>query len=642
MNDSIDQILNKPRETSSFFFLMKTLKSSYLKKFSNATLNPIKINEDETLIYKVFYLIFEEKRKTLEGKELQDEDFVKAMLSIPLSIFSAFYKRKLSLYELYRLSDSKDKEMILKHFRDIYTSCDQKRTISKLKLSIYEDLDNSETAKKKLSYLFKMSEFKTPKYLAALIDVLAYKDIRDTLFNSFVTEKNLDIDFLFFKPEANENSEEKDEKSSLPNDETPQKFIERFIEKIINEKYIEKLIQACMQVNITGDIFIKQGLKNSIDNYITEILKESSMIKKYFMNLENQYKSKASNELPKFKETLKVHILGEEIIPTTSYIESLGQSINYKSIDLDKLYNDIFQNNSFIRASKKEIVTRISYVIYDLYMFVIKQQADLYEQKKNPNSNEIKMPTGVLNFVKKIVDDANIKELVKENEDYKGLVDEIYNNGLFQENENGEIIINKESFSMKNISENIRNEAYSILENLKFDNTVSQENKEYLEYVFEKLKEIFQTIKSLRTQPQKITCFTDLIKDLLNHLEAFKIIIMSILSNDVLEKIESSLDKIEFLNLNPTIKKELIRLFLRFIENVIANIQYLLNESKDPASNEKINNFIVEKEKFLLFVGRVLDFSFSQCSQVIQWFKNPNVNVVQKKRIITKSLVRQQ
>lgn len=605
-DDSINSILNQSQEVASLIQLLHTLRNVYMKKYPNAILNIIDITKDKLII----------NNHLLKGIKntinLSDETIVEHFKTVSLGLFSVFRKRGITIYDIYRIADEKVKNIIIHHFKNIYTTCQIKNSISKLKTSLIVELNESSEIKRKLGLVLNFNQFKSPKYLAAILDLLAYKNMRTKLFELLIfSRKKITMDFLY--SDGVELTDEENEFNDMPNinSDCLEEYFENLIQDCIKENYFDNMLQAFMLMSPKGRIFVRESDKNKTDGFINTIMKESQLLNKWFDNNENRFKS-SSFKGKSFKESIIVEVVPDDTKITSEFINSYNDSLKLLDLKLDEALDSI-NNNITISFTKRQVVKRLLFLFYYILTRLLQFYNDNIANEKNSKIN-IKNPN---EKIKNIYNNEYIDLRKYINEDYMEIIEKITTTGFFTENENGEIIIDRTNFSFNSISNAIKTEASKIIDQIDFQHSITEEDKTFFQGLIDSAKNIKTQILDVKEGRQEFTCFSEFMEEAFSKFKSFKLVIVSLLSEKNLSKIEELLNTNEYLQINPNVKEYLIKGFIKFLQTLFRAVKEII-DSEQLESDEEKNRLLLRNEKIFICTGKSLDSLFSFVSTFLR------------------------
>lgn len=385
---------------------------------------PINMKEDQFVIHKLVNTFI---NNNSEYRNWDDDKWIKSLYSFNLCVTSFLFKRNVTLGKIYEMADDSKRKDIVSIFRSLVVKTDMIETIEKAATCfVKEEIDLENIKTKQTDLLLNIGDYKNPKNLANIIDLLRFKRFRDSIVNNILSSAGK-IGLL-----------ELIDESSKPNYE----YISNILEKYCTAKNSTFIIDLIMNWKITGEVFMKNELYSRVKLYVNDLIKHSDVLNTYTRTINENYKK--DDIRPAFKETVRLTPIDD----SKNFIEIINENKNPFKFDFDfgKLIEKVtngktrkFTLQQFERrlmilvcAVVEKFSVIISLPVEEKVSYVnnlIKsqisniEQSDIFSYTPRPDINKTnyaqEMKETVKNTLKiAIQDDKTLKELPKIREDF--------------------------------------------------------------------------------------------------------------------------------------------------------------------------------------------------------------------------------
>lgn len=582
---------------------------------------PLNVQADEIYIASVFLEPTTRKINNKEYAQWEKDEWVLSMQFIKLGLFSFLYKVAGNLMNVYMLSQKKTDRIEL---FDSYLSL-VKSIKSDIKLTetnnamLSQNIMYDNIAYKESYLILNLKNFKSPKNAAAVIDLLQYKEYRTKIFNSLINgSKAINITEL-------RKYVQKDDMS----------YFDKIMEFHEKNNLLEKIIMFLMSLNLNADVVVYKKVYNKINDYLTNLFNHSDCLKSYMFKLDEEEKEAGSQ----YVSNINLKLIDEDVKFEDTY--NFSNNINFEKINFEKTYINVFQNDEKIMFSSKDFAARIRHIICLLVEYV----TVLRYKTKNEQTESIN---------KIIKNNADLlKPFYEDDEDFAKFAQEIISKGIFQErnsnNTNNQSTnedepekdditrLNEELFkTTENDILKTNRQELQTLKDLLIASHINMDPESYAEFE-SYMKEIMEIKKKIATtdfttiEKEKFTYFSDLSLKLSKRTNSMKMFIGYIINPSFFEMIVSKLESYTFFVLNPKLKEEAIRLFIKAATSWTTALKEE-EEKVDPDSpiDESVNKLVTSS-------GKLIDCGIYYLAKLSNNIKNRNF---EEQREVNKMVLR--
>lgn len=541
-------------------------------------------SEQELVLYKKFYTavyaIFERKNllKRLEELNLEkdslfigiifrsiskpnddpdymnwtNEEWVESMKYPEIYLLSFLFKKQLTIHKIYNMTSQTElKNNLLESYKCLVRTVKFLESLEKAKKLFIDTSVNLEKIKdKQLQIALNIKNYKDPKNLANIIDLLYHKQFRDNLFENVIKGINkIDISVLKNISDSYDSN------------------VVELVEKYCTQTNIKKLFIFLMKIDVKGDVFVNDKIFNAVKNYINEVIKNSDQLQKLFNDIE---KSVMDAETV-YKNKINVIVLDN----TKDIINECSMSTNKIKFSNDIFSSfDSFSNGEYIKFKSIDLIKRIRNTIFIGIQKVIEISALPKESK-----------ISVFNtFVKKY------------------FMDELENDQDF-------IMLDKER--LKNVIENDNSSTKPLKQKIKtllteLFNSISEDDEmkdlvvlknEFLEIIKYMIKMDFSKISK-----EEFNIFHNLALKLLKKPNQLRFLLIKVLNADIFKKFISQFEEDSSLKINPDVKKQIGEKSLKVIEEIVQ----VLIDTTITKDFEKYSMFVAKVLDYALYYAMKL------------------------------------
>lgn len=557
----------------SLISLYKLFVSNITKILTNENkqqyLHNLDIERDRDIIIR-FFLEVDKK------PEWTNDDWINSMSNIKLGILSFLFKNKITLGDVYNFSNNNmEKMMLLESYKLLVNKIISINQITNINISVLKEQQKVADLNKKQIYLYlNFKNFKNPKFLAYLFDLMADKDVRNNLFSS-VLKGNHEINL----------------KEIIPQISDGKHTLEECIDKILKNNYIDFIIDFIMNIDVCGDIVIPKKLYQYIMEYKNELISNSIILQNFLKKHDGRKSTFHSRVTLKIIETTISIRKGDDAPDLLMQAYLSSNNIDISTIDFDfvlkKINNPNYKPNYNSKNINERIVEIICFILEGVYINM---------QKPTSEKNLI-----INSLIKKFINNQNIFEFS----------DEIKNEI------NKENIFNISNFDKKEDIKQLLQEIKStLLENLK----LTTEEVIVLKSILEDIAKLEILIKSQDIKNlsnfNHISTILEKIKNNQNLIKSFILeLIKPIYMNHIIKFLESK----TIFKTNKVLKEKIIESFLFFLKEISMMIQ-------SSAEN------IIEYNQFITFIGKICDKVFFFILKFKS--KSNNQSIVQYTKVI--------
>jgi hypothetical protein len=541
-----------------------------------------------------------------------DKLWIESTKYIRLGLLSFLYKNKASLYKIYTLleEDEINQCILLEKYKNLYKDLMANKNLSSIQnYIIQENVELDEIERKKYYLILNIKNFKNPKFVAYLFDILTYKVFRQNIFKYLLNN---------LKKIQQDNTNNKisiDEITKIEN-ECETMFI-KDLDKLIENGFFYSLCNFIMFLDFgkNKQICVNTVFQKKINDYIKDVLEKSSKIHTY---LDILIANNKDAEVV-FRSDITIVTVSEDVTSKSElnyYINTKSSKFEEKyknsnnilieEIDFDKAYNEAFVKKNKIKYNKRDFLNRIIHILYLGVEYITLLP-----------KNDLKSKLEYINQLVQNMFKTFYSEVDEEDEfSLKEIISDIKQNGIIKNN--SEAIDNKEMLTEINIF--INNFLKEILNNTEINET----NLAYLKNIF-KISIEKLNIYKLKTDVKDFNVFSELFEKIIENKDIFKILMVEILQEKHISNFINILERVTLFRLNVLCKKKIIEIMLSFVKQIINFIQ--INNEKEYLNNAKM----------MLFMGKILDKfyiiakNFSQISE-----DNRNVKKVVKYNTLRK------
>lgn len=450
-------------------------------------------------------------------------------------------------------SNSELKEGLLKAYKNLVNMVKFLESLEKASnLFIDTSVDIDKIKNKQLQIALNIKNYKDPKNLANIIDLLYHKQFRDNVIKNFL--KGIDkVDLSVLKSFAEENVSY----SSL-------------IEKYLTQNNITKILIFLMKIDIKGDVFATKKLYDVIKEYINKVVKYSDQIQKLFNHIEETV---SDCEVP-YKNKINLILLDN----TKDFIQECNNSKNKITIAEDIFSSfDSFNKGEYVKFKSIDLVKRIIAIIF-IFIQKVMEFASLPKDEKVVLFNE---------YLKKYV----ISNLDND-EDFIMLDKDFIND----KGDDSKCLKTELSLKLKEL---IRELVDSIAEDEDIKDIIAIKN-EFLDT----LKYVTQLDFS-NIEKKEFNIINNLVEKLFKKPGQLKFLIIKFLNADIIKKYVSKFEEDSSIRINSEIKKKIADKSMFALKELVN----LLVESKDLQDLERFVLFVSKGIDYLFYYALKLKSS---------------------------------
>lgn len=532
--------------------LYSAIKDIFNRKGLANKLNPLDIEQDKILISIIFRSI-----STTNNEDFvnwSDIEWIESMKVPEICMLSFLYKKQLTLHKIYNMtSNSELKEGLLKAYKNLVNMVKFLESLEKASnLFIDTSVDIDKIKNKQLQIALNIKNYKDPKNLANIIDLLYHKQFRDNVIKNFL--KGIDkVDLSVLKSFAEENVSY----SSL-------------IEKYLTQNNITKILIFLMKIDIKGDVFATKKLYDVIKEYINKVVKYSDQIQKLFNHIEETV---SDCEVP-YKNKINLILLDN----TKDFIQECNNSKNKITIAEDIFSSfDSFNKGEYVKFKSIDLVKRIIAIIF-IFIQKVMEFASLPKDEKVVLFNE---------YLKKYV----ISNLDND-EDFIMLDKDFIND----KGDDSKCLKTELSLKLKEL---IRELVDSIAEDEDIKDIIAIKN-EFLDT----LKYVTQLDFS-NIEKKEFNIINNLVEKLFKKPGQLKFLIIKFLNADIIKKYVSKFEEDSSIRINSEIKKKIADKSMFALKELVN----LLVESKDLQDLERFVLFVSKGIDYLFYYALKLKSS---------------------------------
>lgn len=546
--------MSSEQELRLYKNLYNAIENIFKRKGKTSNLRELNINHDKLFISVIFRSAVKPQEDFLKWS---DGEWIENMKLPEIYLFSFLYKKDISLYYIYNMTSNPELKLeLLNSYKSLIKTVKFLESLEQASnLFIDKSIDLEKIKEKKLEIALNIKNYKDPKNLSNIIDLLYHKQFRDTLLdNLFKGINHIDIDVLkSFTEKAD--------------------FYSDLIDKYLSKENISKCFIFLMALDMKGDVFVNKTIYNNVKNYIHEVISNSEETQKLFIHIEGLVK----NSTRIFKNNVNLLIFDN----TKDIIHEYKNSTNklVYSSDVIKEFN-LFTNGDYVKFKSVDLVKRIREIIFIVIQEIIMFSALEKEEKISKLNDFIKtyIISNIDNdqeFISIDKDPISVNLLPTKGEillKIKDMVKDLYNS-LQKDEEIQELITIKNEFI---------------------------ENMKYLPYLdFSKVKK------------EEFNIVYNLVVKIFKKPEQVKFLLIKFLNADIIKKYISDLEKDSGLQINPEIKKQIASKSLEALQEIVN----MLIEAKDLSEIEKFIKFISKVIDFILYYA--LKFKSNNINQQV-------------------------
>lgn len=530
-------------------------------------ISDLNLNKDLSLLSSVFL----EPLNIIKEHYLSWNDtlWIESTKYIKLGLLSFLYKNKASLYKIYTLVENNNiyKCILLEKYKNLFKDLMANKNLVAIQNYIVQEvIELDEIEKKKYYLILNIKNFKNPKFMAYLFDIMTYKTFRKNIFKYILDNiKKIDIDDI--------TTIENEYENIIVND----------FDNLIENGFFYSLSNFIMFLNFgkNKQICVNNVIYTKVKDYIKDVLEKSSKLYTYIDLLVTN--NKDSDTI--FKSDTSLVIIAEDVTSkpdldyyinnkTSKFEETYknSNSIVLEEIDFDNAYDKAFIKKKTIKFNQRDFITRISHLIYIIIEYIT------LLPKKDSKSKLNKLNLLIQNI---------LTAFFKQDTESDDLISDITENGIFTDNQT--------SLSKEETKTELINFINNIIKELLKNNTdTAEEDIEYLKKIFQETinkLHIYNNLSNL----ENFNLFSEFFQTIINNKNLFKIFLMEILQEKHILKMIDIIEKTSVFKINILCKKKIIELILNFIQQIIT----FINIKND---QEYINNV-----KVLLFIGQLCD-----------------------------------
>lgn len=351
-------IMSSEQEIILYKKLHSSIEDIFRRKNLLNKLSPLNIDKDKLFIDIVFRTISKPGEDS-DYMNWTDDKWIESMEYPEIYFFSFLFKKQLTLRKIYNMTSVPElKNNLLQSYKSLARMVKFLESLEKARrLFIDTSVDLDKMKNKQLEILINIKNYKDPKNLANILDLLCYKQFRDNFLEHIVKGINK-IDISVLKGISN-------------NEDTN---IIELIEQYCTQDNIKKLLIFLMTIDIKGDVFVNEKLYNNIKNYMHDVIKHSCQIQKLFSEIENTI---ADVKIP-YKNKITLIVLDN----TKDIIKECSASQNKIRLTKDIISSfNSFTNGEYVKFKSIDLIRRIRDIIFIIIQKVIEISALPKEEK---------------------------------------------------------------------------------------------------------------------------------------------------------------------------------------------------------------------------------------------------------------------
>lgn len=327
------------------------------------------------------------------------EKWVLGMKDLHLSILSFLLHKDVTLYKVYTMGTPEKQQELLTLFKRMIQLSMMSETIEKVSCYLVKQEVNLHSIKaKQTNLILNISNYKDPKNLANLLDLLRYKQFRDSIIgkiSSSLTKVDLG-DFL--------------DESGFKID-----IISDFCDEYLNKKNSISLLDLIMNYDLTGNVYIKDAFDKQVKNYVSTLIKHSDLLQEYMGIVDEKYNNETKNC---FKETMKVIKVSDQ----DDFIALSKANKNPVKIswDLNAVFEQIEKNpkeynSRHVEVRLRSIIALIIEKFVGIVSLPVEEKVSMVNSFINQNITKIEnMDTFSYDAEKNPMDRAKLQKIIKD------------------------------------------------------------------------------------------------------------------------------------------------------------------------------------------------------------------------------------
>ncbi|QKE44582.1 hypothetical protein Yalta_135 [Yalta virus] len=321
-------------------------------------LSPLNIEKDKLFIGIVFRSISSSDDDP-DFMNWNDDEWIDSMEYPEIYFLSFLFKKQLTIRKIYNIAPSTElKHKLLNKYKNLVRMVKFLESLEKAKkLFIDTSVDLEEIKNKQLQIALNIRNYKDPKNLANIIDLMYHKQFRDNILENIVKGVDkIDVSML---------------KGFLENDQTS---LSSLIENYCTQDNIRKLLIFLMKIDIKGDVFVNEQIYNNVKNYMHGVIKNSDQVQKLLNDIEQL----VMNAPVSYKNKINVIVLDT----TKDIIKECSNSTNKVVFNKDLIASfDSFSNGEYVKFKSIDLIRRIRDFIFICIQKIIEISALPKEEK---------------------------------------------------------------------------------------------------------------------------------------------------------------------------------------------------------------------------------------------------------------------
>lgn len=597
-NKNLEKHENKKIFISDYIKLVNVITKILEKTGKSNLLQPLNIEEDTRFLFNTFMDPIQKKKSNTN--DWSDKDWIESMKDVHLYLLSILYKKKATLYKIYKLLDNDNdishlflKEKLLLAYKNLINNLRLQEIFSKgTKMLLKERIEIDKIIDMEYQLLTNIKEhIQDPGNFARIIDLFVIDTFRKNVIQKCIKGvKVIEIQNLFDVPEFNEDSINS---------------IEKYIESYCNFEVIKKLIIFIMSLNLSGKIMIHKTIYNSINSYVTGIVNESTSLKSFLNKVELELKNQ---DIPTYKNKIKVETIELKPDIKDKFLDSDVINI-FKNIK--EIYVNVYEKNIYLKFTSLQCINHIKNLIYIIVNYCLKFGFMSREEKMDFSNNIIEKCINIFQPLSDIIDLNQTREIKTELFEYL-TPNNTQKNIFLTQTQNILKMLEKDLFTSDNDVQELSNLIKDFITKLKL------------------LKDI-----NLDTIPLKdFNLCSQFCQQLFNKIKYIQIICMKLLNHDYWINLIKNLETDEKEEHDNIIQKRFIESCLKFL-NYIFNYVQKVKVDGDLLENinDNDNSETVKFKDFVMFVVNKTDIVLYYLLQIV----HKKALTPQKKVIIQKA-----
>lgn len=520
-----------------------SIKDIFVRKGIEKKLSPFNIDQDKIIIGAVFRVI--SKNENDDFANWTEAEWIESMEVPEIYMLSFLYKKQLTIKKIYNMTTNVDlKASLYSNYKNLVTMVKFLESLEKASnLFIDTSIDIDKMKNKQLQIALNIRNYKDPKNLSNLIDLLYHKQFRDNLLQNILNGiDKVDLSVLKSLSDIN-----------IPYSE--------LIDTYCTQDNTAKIFLFLMKFEIKGNVYVNKNLYNVVRNYINEVIQNSDQIQRLFSHLEDLSKE---SSIP-FKNKINVVIVDN----TQDFVQECNACTNKLVFEKDIITSfESFHNGEYVRFKSIDLIKRIREIIF-IAVQKIMQFSSLAKEDKVSILNE---------YIKKyIISNLN------DDEDF--------------------IFIDKENIQIPNIPTFLKDEFSLKIRSLIKELVESLNNDEEIKELINIKNEFIEIMKYVTQldystiDKSEFNIVLNLVNKIFKKPNQLKFLIIKFLNAEIIKKYISNFEKDSSIKVNPELKEKLTSKMVTGLKELID----ILVNSQDLGDLEKFVVLIAKAVDYVLY-----------------------------------------